>query len=152
MFIQFSTILMLLHKIYFVNALDGCCSTIRLSTEGIANTSQAVRLGVYERVDTFSDRPVYLHSDVDEYIFYMGGRARGLWMVGPSVGTFSGGLANRGDSECVENIKSDWKFADGTGWTKDPLLEATCEKDQSGKIFSFLNIILLTGYGFKSRS
>ena len=67
---------------------DGCCSTLRLSTEGIANSSQSVRLGIYERVDTFSDRPVYLHSDVDEYIFYMGGRARGLWMVGPSVGTF----------------------------------------------------------------
>ena len=46
---------------------------------------------------------------------------------------FSGGLANRGDSECVEDIKSDWKFADGSGWSKDPLLEASCEKDQSGK-------------------
>ena len=46
---------------------------------------------------------------------------------------FSGGLANRGDSKCVEDIKSDWKFADGSGWSKDPLLEASCEKDQSGK-------------------
>ena len=46
---------------------------------------------------------------------------------------FSGGLANRGDSKCVEDVKSDWKFADGSGWSKDPLLEASCEKDQSGK-------------------
>ena len=58
---------------------------------------------------------------------------------------FSGGLANRGDSKCVENVKSDWKFADGTGWTKDPLLEATCEKDQSGKIF-FSKIIIFVDW------
>ena len=45
-------------------------------------------MGIYERVDTFSERPVYLHTDVDEYLFYMGGRARGLWMVGPTIGTF----------------------------------------------------------------
>merc|ERR1712008_638844 len=85
---------------------------------------------------TFSERPVYLHTDVDEYLFYMGGRTRGLWMVGPTIGTFSGGLANRGDSECVEDIKSDWKFADGSGWSKDPLLEASCEKDQSECLYA----------------
>ena len=45
-------------------------------------------MGIYERVDTFSERPVYLHTDVDEYLFYMGGRTRGLWMVGPTIGTF----------------------------------------------------------------
>ena len=67
---------------------DSCCSTVRLSTEGSANSSQNVRMGIYERVDTFSERPVYLHTDVDEYLFYMGGRTRGLWMVGPTIGTF----------------------------------------------------------------
>ena len=51
-------------------------------------SSQNVRMGIYERVDTFSERPVYLHTDVDEYLFYMGGRTRGLWMVGPTIGTF----------------------------------------------------------------
>ena len=51
---------------------------------------------------------------------------------------FSGGLANRGNSKCIEDVKAEWKFADGTKWTGDPLLEAKCEKDQSGKnFFSF---------------
>ena len=54
-------------------------------------------MGLYERVDTFFERPVYLHQDEPEYLFYMGGRSRGLWMIGPEVGTFSGGLANRAD-------------------------------------------------------
>ena len=54
-------------------------------------------------------------------------------MVGPEVGRFSGGLANRGDTQCVEDVKQVWKFADGSGWTMDPLLQAQCEKDQSGK-------------------
>ena len=106
---------------------------MRLTTTGPANNSQNVRLGLYERVDTTFDRPVYLHSEVDEYLFYMGGRTRGLWMVGPTVGTFSGGLASRGDSRCVEQIKNMWKFADGSGWSKDPYLKATCVKDYAGK-------------------
>lgn len=109
---------------------ENCCSTLRLSTNGAANSSQSVRLGIYERVDTFFDRPVYLHNDINEYLFYMGGRSRGLWMVGPEVGFFSGGLANRGDSKCVEDVKAVWKFADGDGWSKDPLLKVRCEKDE----------------------
>ena len=75
-------------RFFFIPFLDSCCSTIRISTKGSANSTQAARLGIYERVDTFMDRPVYLHSDIDEYLFYLGGRSRGLWMVGPTVGTF----------------------------------------------------------------
>ena len=90
-------------------------------------------MGLYERVDTFFERPVYLHQEVDEYLFYMGGRSRGLWMIGPEVGFFSGGLANRGDSQCVEDVRQSWKFADGKGWSKDPFLKARCEKDPSGR-------------------
>ena len=66
-------------------------------------------------------------------MFYMGGRARGLWMVGPEVGTFSGGLANRADKTCVEEVDTVWKFADGTSWIRDPQLKVSCEKDFTGK-------------------
>jgi hypothetical protein len=70
----------------------------------------------------------------------MGGRARGLWMIGPEVGTFSGGLANRADKICVEQVDSVWKFADGTSWVKDPLLKVQCEKDFTGRRFlSFIH-------------
>jgi len=136
MLLQLTTILLILHEICVTVALDGCCSTIRISTRGPANSSQAARLGIYERVDTFTDRPVYLHTDIDEYLFYLGGRSRGLWMVGPTVGTFSGGLANRGNSICIEDVKAEWKFADGSGWSGDPLLEAKCEKDQSECLYA----------------
>lgn len=120
---------------------DSCCTTLRLSTTGIANSSQAVRFGLYERVDTHFDRPVYIHEAIDEYLFYMGGRARGLWMVGPQIGIFSGGLANRGQAQCVEDAKSSsWKFADGSGWTQDPDIKAMCEDDKPGNNEEYLII------------
>ena len=54
-------------------------------------------------------------------------------MIGPKVGQFSGGLANRGDNQCPETITRPWKFADGTGWSTDPEIKVQCAKDQSGK-------------------
>ena len=33
-------------------------------------------------------------------------RSKGLWMVGPKVGQFNGGLAHRDDNICVENVSS----------------------------------------------
>jgi len=83
-----TTVVALLMAGHLVIAQDQCCHTIRVSTTGPANSSQSVRMGLYERVDTFFDRPVYLHQEIDEYLFYMGGRTRGLWMIGPEVGFF----------------------------------------------------------------
>ena len=40
-------------------------------------------------------------------------------MIGPEIGKFSGGLANRDDEVCPENINKNWKFADGKGWVVD---------------------------------
>ena len=37
-------------------------------------------------------------------------RSKGLWMVGPKVGQFNGGLAHRDDNICVENVSSAPKF------------------------------------------
>ncbi len=131
---------------------DRCCPTITLSTTGVSNSSQAIRMGLYERVDTYFDRPVYLHSEVDEYLFYMGGRSRGLWMVGPEVGLFSGGLANRGDTICIEDVRSEWKYADGSGWSKDPLLKAKCAKDSAGKkIVIIATLVRLALNAYKCR-
>ena len=45
----------------------------------------------------YSDRPVYKHEEREEFLFYLTSRRRGLWMIGPAVGQFNGGLANRGD-------------------------------------------------------
>ena len=103
-----------------------------MSTTGTSNSSQYVRFGTYYRQETFSDRPAYKHETRDEYLFYMPGRTRGLWMIGPEIGKFSGGLANREDNVCPEKIERDWKFADGKGWVVDSEVTLKCIENASG--------------------
>ena len=108
-----------------------------MSTTGISNSSQFVRFGTYYRQETFTDRPAYKHETRDEYLFYMPGRTRGLWMVGPEIGKFSGGLANRDDEICPENIDRNWKFADGKGWVVDPDVNVKCIDSASGIVLFY---------------
>ena len=116
--------------------LPECCSAVQVTTAGLANTTQAVRLGTYHRLPSstsYSDRPVYVHADRGEFLFYIAGRARGLWMVGPEVGRISGGLANRGDEVCVEGVTRDWKYADVSGWKTDGELRVECVNVTAGE-------------------
>ena len=53
-------------------------------------------------------------------------------MIGPEIGKFSGGLANRGDNVCPESIEKDWKFADGRGWVVDSEVTLKCIEKASG--------------------
>ena len=69
----------------------------------------------------------------------MPGRSRGLWMIGPEIGKFSGGLANRDDNICPENINVDWKFADGKGWVVDSLIDLQCSENESGMVYIMLS-------------
>ena len=55
-------------------------------------------------------------------------------MVGPAIGKFSGGLANRADEVCPEKITRDWKYADGNGWVLDPLITIQCSANESGTV------------------
>lgn len=59
-------------------------------------------------------------------------------MVGPRVGKFSGGLANRADSVCVEDVDRPWKFADVSGWKADPDLKVSCATVEPGKAIHYL--------------
>jgi hypothetical protein len=47
---------------FFAADHDKCCSTVRIETTGLSNSTQKARMGLYDRVDTFFDRPVYLHQ------------------------------------------------------------------------------------------
>ncbi len=114
-----------------------------VTTTGEANSTQFVRLGVYHALfatDPTSEesyhagRPVYVHALRREHLFYVPGRARGLWMVGPEVGRFSGGLANRGDELCVDQVERRWKFADVGGWVTDPGLRVRCINETTGEL------------------
>ncbi len=86
-----------------------------------------------EETSFYAGRPVYVHSQRKEFLFYVPGRARGLWMVGPRVGRFSGGLANRGDDVCVDEVERKWKFADVDGWVTDPDLAVKCVNQTVGE-------------------
>merc|ERR1712061_495386 len=63
----------------------------------------------------------------EEFLFYLTSRNRGLCMIGPSVGQFNGGLANRGDPVCAEDTPvGQWKYTDGQSWHRDSSLKITC--------------------------
>ena len=84
------------------------------------------------------DRPVYIYKQLlgDSYFFYKAGieTGQGLWMAGPSLGQFSGGLASLDNSLCVEQVSSDlWRYADGQAWRPDCVLGVTC-KDTFGPV------------------
>ena len=61
-------------------------------------------------------------------------------MVGPEIGKFSGGLANRDDEVCPENISKDWKFADGKGWVVDSEVNVKCVDTASGRVTYSLHL------------
>ena len=124
------------YRKFFTSIADPCCPSVELSTAGPSNATQAVRMGVYHRYhfnSSFSSRPIYVHSARREFLFYVDGRSRGLWMVGPEVGRFSGGLANRGDEECPDRLHNDWKYADVTGWQTDAGVQVRCKDVGTGK-------------------
>ena len=115
---------------------EECCPSLEISTVGPSNATQAVRMGVYHRYrfnSSYSSRPIYAHHARQEFLFYVDGRSRGLWMVGPEVGRFSGGLANRGDEECPDRLRNDWKYADVTGWQSDAGVKVQCKDVGTGK-------------------
>ena len=79
-------------------------------------------------------------------MFYMPGRSRGLWMIGPQIGKFSGGLANRGDEVCPENLRRSWKFANGRGWVVDSKVNITCINSESGNSINPLNLSVIENW------
>lgn len=107
--------------------LSSCCVRLNIVSVGEASEHQSNRLGSYRFNGLYSDRPVYENEERKEFLFYLTSRNRGLWMVGPEVGEFNGGLANRGDEACAEDTPiSQWKFTDGISWNLDTNLTITC--------------------------
>ena len=77
--------------------LSSCCANLRVESTGQATVHQSNRLGNYSLIGRYNDRGIYKNEQREEFLFYLTSRNRGLWMVGPEVGQFNGGLANRGD-------------------------------------------------------
>ncbi|XP_040583140.1 uncharacterized protein [Lepeophtheirus salmonis] len=114
-----------------------CCSGLKVSSNGLSTRFQSSRLGIYHQVGTLSSRPIYKNEQRNEYLFYLTTRSRGLWMIGPNPGSFNGGIANRADHPCIENIPTgSWKYADGSGWKKDSELSFECYSDVTECLYS----------------
>jgi len=111
--------------------LSSCCAVLNIESTAEASEHQSNRLGQYRLGGLFSDRPIYKHEEREEFLFYLTSRNRGLWMVGPSVGQFNGGLANRGDPVCAEHTPTgQWKYTDGQSWHRDSSLKITCVEQE----------------------
>jgi len=111
--------------------LSSCCAVLNIESTAEASEHQSNRLGQYRLGGLFSDRPIYKHEEREEFLFYLTSRNRGLWMVGPSVGQFNGGLANRGDPVCAEDTPTgQWKYTDGQSWHRDSSLKITCVEQE----------------------
>merc|ERR1712013_882631 len=110
--------------------ITGCCKQIKLESSGLSGEHQSNRLGLFQVSGVFSDRPVYKLGLKDEFLFYLKSKGAGLWMVGPQVGQFNGGLANKGDAYCPENLtNSKWKYTDGTAWHAESKMITSCEDE-----------------------
>eukprot|EP00092_Neocalanus_flemingeri_P080117 GFUD01099904.1.p1 GENE.GFUD01099904.1~~GFUD01099904.1.p1 ORF type:complete len:1109 (+),score=396.10 GFUD01099904.1:107-3433(+) len=109
--------------------ISGCCTQVRIESSGKAGEHQHNRLGLFVMSGVYSDRPVYRLSAKKEFLFYLQSRGAGLWMVGPEVGQFNGGLANKGDTYCPEDLPANkWKYTDGSAWHVENQMSITCEE------------------------
>ncbi len=69
---------------------------VEIQSSGEASVIQNSRMGVYTNTGIFNDRPKYINNDwPEQHLYYLRSRNKGLWMVGPTLGTFDGGLAHR---------------------------------------------------------
>eukprot|EP00088_Acartia_fossae_P036367 TRINITY_DN3756_c0_g1_i6.p1 TRINITY_DN3756_c0_g1~~TRINITY_DN3756_c0_g1_i6.p1 ORF type:complete len:1426 (+),score=431.11 TRINITY_DN3756_c0_g1_i6:319-4596(+) len=115
--------------------ISGCCTRLLITSDGDAINHQSNRVGEYLLSGIVAEKPMYKHIDREEYLFYLMSRNKGLWMVGPKVNQFNGGLAHRGDKQCVEDVVAgEWKYTDGKAWHVDPTLKLTCLDRQVAKV------------------
>merc|ERR1719402_324355 len=105
-----------------------CCDSLELETWGMADFYQEARLGAYSRYGIGTDgRPIYKQSTGPNFIFYLS--SEGMWMVGHSVGQNYGGIRNKEDSTCPQDMVRNWEYwMDWTEeWQEDSDLEAKCQ-------------------------
>jgi len=107
-----------------------CCRSLLIESDAGAAKYQDNRLGVYHVIGDYGNRPVYKkEGGYGEFLFYLKDKKRGgVWMVGPQVGKFDGGLATRVNSKCPEKAEKQWKYTDGSSWYVDQSLSMTCSE------------------------
>ena len=112
-----------------------CCTHLFLTTTGSAADHQSHRLGSYLLTNKEgSGHPIYKHQNREQFLFFLQSKSVGLWMVGPQVGEYDGGLAIPADDNCVEDVPvGGWRYTDGSAWYQDSLLRLTCDRDKDSK-------------------
>ena len=89
------------------------------------NSVQRMRMGVYKMTNlTHGLRGVYQQEDYpNDYLFYLGG----LWMIGPNVGPFTGGLFTGDQAWRPEYITSPWIVFNGFQITQERNIKVRCK-------------------------
>lgn len=108
------------------------CTTGRLRLAGLSayNHHQEDKMGEYVLTNrTEQMRPVYQHSDGEDFLFHL----NGLWMIGPEVGRVTAGLFVQDSAWRPEYILEDWFVFNGQQLNREQTLRVTCEGFTGGE-------------------
>ena len=86
-----------------------CCDDLDLETDGFAEDYQGDRLGRYYKISQTNDgRAVYQQTGGANFLFWLADQR--VWMVGEEIGRDFGGILNRENGACPENLSMDWEY------------------------------------------
>ncbi|ELT99640.1 hypothetical protein CAPTEDRAFT_227712 [Capitella teleta] len=110
------------------------CSSGEIQISGLdeSDESQLHRMGTYQVTNqTNSLRPVYsMVENAEEYFFYQDG----IWIIGPTVGTISGGLFTRDEAWKPEHIIAPWVLFTGRYFKQVPQIAIKCKEYPSNSV------------------
>ena len=103
-----------------------------LNASGNAANDQKMYIGVYRMISEYNGRYAYkLETDRTERYLYLKTSPvdnLNLWVSGPQLGGFIGGIRNTRGHECVHDADANWLYASRSGiWKQDDAtLGVTC--------------------------
>merc|ERR1711915_190250 len=108
-------------------ASASCCKELNLDSMGFTESYQGDRLGSYSLTGSSEGgRPVYRQNSGVNYLYSL--TSLDLWMVGPTLGENYGGILNRNNGICPDQLPDYWEYwSDWTEeWESGFSFEATC--------------------------
>ena len=111
-------------SVWFVTSCwaTSCCPSLDVSSHSLSLG------GSFQRKGSWGDRPIYLDSLNNLFLYFLPMRVGGLWMIGPHIGEV-GVLGHVGDVPCPADISSDsWQYRVGASWLLDQSIEMTCSQ------------------------
>ena len=113
-------------RAHCVDANFSQCDTGKLRIHGLSDFAsvQQHRMGVYLlQPDTQDGRPVYRHSEINQYLHHI----EGIWLVGPELASRRGGLLVSDDALRPEFIMQPWSVFAHNRFLTDHQVQVSCE-------------------------